>query len=104
MKSWLWMSVLAVSPAVAAPPEVQVAEVLRRGDLVTIAGEGPRGGVEEALRAVTAPPADDSGMWHITVFSGGAQCPSCVKLLRDFETAPELTCFVAAAEPAKACR
>src|SRR5438105_2312439 len=34
-------------------PQVDVAEVLRRGDMVIIAGEGPRGADEDAMKLAT---------------------------------------------------
>lgn len=82
-------------------PQVDVAEVLRRGDLVVVAGEGPRGAAEDAMRMATAPPPDESHMWFVTVIKT-ENCPYCTKLHSDFQSAPELLAFVAATAPYKA--
>lgn len=81
-------------------PQVDVSEVLRRGDSVTVVGEGSRGAEEEAIIRVTAPPPDDSYMWFITVIKT-ENCKYCDRLISDFQRAPELTAFVAAATPYK---
>ena len=81
-------------------PQVDVAEVLRRGDMVVVAGEGPRGASEDAMRMATAPPPDESHMWFVTVIKTN-NCPYCTKLHSDFQSAPELLAFVAATAPYK---
>lgn len=81
-------------------PQVDVAEVLRRGDLVVVAGEGPRGAVDDAMRMATAPPPDESHMWFVTVIKT-KNCQYCTKLHSDFQSAPELLAFVAATPPYK---
>ena len=81
-------------------PQVDVAEVLRRGDLVVVAGEGPRGAVDDAMRMATAPPPDESHMWFVTVIKT-KNCQYCTKLHSDFQSAPELLAFVAATSPYK---
>lgn len=80
-------------------PQVQVYEVLRRGDLVTVMGEGPRSAADDAFAAAVAPPADDSALWSVTVWTTPG-CPACEKLKSDFRKAPELLAFVAAPAPA----
>ena len=80
-------------------PQVQVYEVLRRGDLVTNMGEGPRAADVDAYAAAMAPPADDSHLWTVTVWTT-PNCAACEKLKADFRKAPELLAFVAAPAPA----
>lgn len=95
------LAATAVGQAVPAPqsPEVQVAEVLRRGDMVTDMGEGPRSAADEAYCAAMAPPADDSHLWSVTVWTT-PNCAACEKLKADFRKAPELLAFVAVPAPA----
>lgn len=78
-------------------PEVDMAEAMRRGSMVTQSGMGVRAADETAVIKANAPPADDNNRWHITVFSSD-NCPYCVKLKKDFETSPDLLAFVAAPE------
>lgn len=90
----------AEEPPKAPLPQVDVAEVYRRGDWVTVVGEGPRGPIEDAMIAATAPPPDDSHMWFVTVIKT-ENCQHCDKLISDFERAPELMAFIKVAEPYK---
>lgn len=104
MKSICTLFALAVLASTAwgqaaAPPQVQVSEVLRRGDLVTVMGEGPRANADDAFAAAMAPPADDSHLWTVTVWTT-PNCAACEKLKADFRKAPELLAFVAAPAPA----
>lgn len=78
----------------SAEPQVQVDEVLRRGNMVSSCGEGPRSGPDESFKAAMAPPLDDSGLWHVTVWSIPG-CQACEHLKSDFRKAPELLAFVA---------
>lgn len=78
-------------------PEVDMAEAMRRGSMVTQSGMGVRAADETAVIKANAPPADDNNRWHVTVFSSD-NCPYCVKLKKDFETSPDLLAFVAAPE------
>jgi thiol-disulfide isomerase/thioredoxin len=80
-----------------AIPEVDVAEAIRRGPMVTSSGMGVRSADETAIIKANAPPADDNNRWHITMFSSDS-CPPCVKLKADFQKSPELLAFVAAPE------
>jgi hypothetical protein len=82
-------------------PEVDTAEVVRRGDMVVIAGEGPRNDGTEAFLAAMAPPADDSDKWFVTVITT-KDCAASDALKSDFRKAQELLAFVAAPEQAKA--
>jgi hypothetical protein len=84
-----------------SPPEVDTAEVFRRGDTVTIAGEGPRSGDEEAYRAAMAPPALDDQRWYITLICSKG-CAPCERLKQDFFRSPDLMAFVSAPDEAKA--
>ena len=96
----LCLCLQAATFAQTAPPEVDAAEVLRRGDLVTVAGEGPRAAEDNAIAAATAPPADDSSMWFVTVIKT-RNCVYCDKLIADFQKAPELQAFISVAAPNK---
>lgn len=104
MKSLLSFFALALLASSAwgqavAPPQVQVSEVLRRGDLVTVMGDGPRAAADDAFAAAMAPPADDSHLWTVSVWTTPA-CAACDRLKADFRKAPELLAFVAAPAPA----
>lgn len=83
------------------PPEVDTAEVIRRGNDVAVVGEGPRSGEDEAIRAALAPPEDDSHKWFVTLICR-KDCPPCEHLKSDFSKAPELLAFVAAPEESRA--
>lgn len=84
-------SLLAQQPA---PLEVDTAAVLRRGDMVTVMGEGPRSGPDEMFIAAVAPPEDDSDQWYVTLFVD-EKLPS-TQLKAAFQKEPALNCFVAA--------
>lgn len=79
-------------------PQVQVAEVLRRGDTVTSCGEGPRSGAEVAFAAAMAPPQKDCHLWDVTLWTAPG-CQACEHLKSDFRKAPELLAFVAPPSP-----
>lgn len=107
MKSWLCLILLfLVSPLLAqgVVPEVDTAEVLRRGDMVTQAGTGIAASADElAYLSAIAPPADDSHKWFVTVITSKTlNAPQGEKLKSDFRNAPELLAFVAAPEESKA--
>lgn len=103
MKRFLLGALLALvsSYAIAEEPQVDVAEVMRRGDMVVVAGEGPRSAETDAFLLAMAPPPDDSHKWFVTVFTQ-ARCAPCEALKRDFRTHPELAAFVHAQEEARA--
>lgn len=98
MKRLLIMVALAIgftanSWGQAIPPQVETLEVLRRGDSVTIAGEGPRAGEDDLFNEAMAPPPDDNHLWFITIWTT-PNCPACEALKRDFVKAPELNAFI----------
>ncbi len=108
MKSLKILSLLAVAlmatvgTAMAVdPPEVDAAEAKRRGDMVVVAGEGPRAAEEDAIRAANAPPPDDNHMWFITLFVKRGDAAS-ERVRVDFQRTPELMAYVAAPEASKA--
>lgn len=105
MRFYLLIGLLIFSGSLYAQdpkvPEVDSAEVMRRGDMVVIAGEGPRSDASEAFLTAMAPPADDSHKWFVTVLTM-KNCAPCEALKRDFRRAPELLSFVTAPEEAKA--
>lgn len=80
-----------------APPEVDVAEVVRRGAMVTQSGVGIRAGDAAAVISATAPPVDDANRWFVTVWTS-ANCAPCEKLKADFASSPDLLAFVDAPE------
>ena len=86
-----------LSAQVIPPPsadQVQVAEVLRLGDTITSAGEGPRDGGEVAFKTAMSTPVDDSLCWFVHVWTI-PDCKACEALKSDFRKAPELLAFVA---------
>jgi hypothetical protein len=76
---------LAQEPA----PEVDQAEVLRRGDLVQVAGDGIRSPEIDTFAEAVGPPASDADKWFISVLSMQG-CAGCEKLKRDWTTSPWL--------------
>jgi hypothetical protein len=76
-------------------PEVDRGEVDRRGNYVQIV-EGARWLGDEVGQAL-APPADDSGKWHITLIKQQG-CPPCARLAADFETKEVLKAWVNTAD------
>jgi hypothetical protein len=68
--------------------EVDKGEVLRRGDSVQHV-EGRQWAQSDPL----APPADDSGKWHITIIKQQG-CRPCATLIRDFENSEALKAWV----------
>ncbi len=81
-----------------APPQVDTAEIIRRGDMVTRAGSGTRAGVEVAISDAMGPPADDSGRWFVTVITQ-KNCKYCDKLKSDFASDPNLKAFANLRDP-----
>lgn len=102
----LMLFLLAVTPLACfgqeiPPPDsqqVQVAEVLRRGDTVTLCGEGPRDGGAVAYAAAMAPPQKDCHLWNVSLWTA-PNCQACEHLKSDFRKAPELLAFVAPPAP-----
>lgn len=98
--SWALVA-LSCTALFAQAPEVDTAEVARRGDMVVVAGEGPRSGSEDLFISMVSPPKSDSDRWFVTVITT-PNCPYCERLKSDFRKAPELTALTAAVDPAKA--
>lgn len=106
MFRYLALLALAITPMLCyaddqAPskPEVDSAEVHRRGDYVTVVGEGSRGAADEAYTRAMAPPLDDSDKWFVSVFYD--ESDTSKKLLKDFDNDASLLAFVYAQEPYK---
>lgn len=95
--------IAAAAPAAEPEKEKQVftTEVIRRGNSVAVAGEGPRDGWEEEQRAATAPPPDDNHKWFVTLWVKPGEAAS-EALKRDFLTNPYLAAFVVAEPPTNA--
>lgn len=93
MKRFVFLLMLAVTAGVnAGPPEVDRDEVLRRGDMVTKAGDGLFRGGNDAVNDALAIPADDSDKWFITLITSPG-CQPCERLRADWQTKPELMAF-----------
>lgn len=79
-------TIYATQPAGAQTPQVDVNEIIRRGDMVTAAGKGPRSAEHTAISDALAPPLDDSAKWFFSViFDDG---PKSARLAADLQTAP----------------
>ena len=93
MRAWLLMFTLFLSPgllwAQEAVPEVDQAEVLRRGDLVQVVGDGVRSHDHDVFATAMGPPASDADKWFISVVSMQG-CAGCEKLKKDWTTSPWL--------------
>jgi hypothetical protein len=77
--------------ALSGPPEVDTAAVIRRGDHVEHVN-GIRSAEDEAFGDITAPPADDSHKWFITILTS-PNCGPCNKLKEDWAQSPYLKAF-----------
>jgi hypothetical protein len=98
---WGMFALFSLALAQDSKPQVDTAEVIRRGNDVSVVGEGPRSAPEEAYRLALAPPADDAHKWFITVVTM-KNCAPCEALKADFRKASELSAFVSAADETKA--
>lgn len=103
---WLFIPLLLIASSALAEnpaPEVDTAEALRRGDSVTVMGEGPRSDEDEAFNKAMAPPDDDNHRWMLlSIGMKNPPCEACNKLKADFRKAPELLAFITAPDEAKA--
>jgi hypothetical protein len=91
----LLFAVSMTATAWGQSPEVDRGEVDRRGNYVQIV-EGARWLGDEIEQAL-APPADDSGKWHITLIKQ-AGCAPCARMVADFETKEVLKAWVNTAD------
>lgn len=80
-------------PELVGKHELDDSEISRRGDLVTVTGEGQRNTAELLFTMAMAPPADDSGQWFVSVFGRGDAAST--GLVKAFETDPHLAPFIA---------
>lgn len=88
MRALLMVMTFAFTPLLVwaqAIPEVDQAEVLRRGNLVQVVGDGVRSHESDAFAAVMAPPANDADKWFISVVSMQG-CIGCEKLKKEWTT------------------
>lgn len=92
--------VCSVSFAQGVIPEVDTAEVIRRGDSIEVVGEGPRASDQVAFFEALSPPADDNHRWSVTLITKKG-CAACEHLKSDFHKAPELMAFVASPDESK---
>ncbi len=69
--------------------QVDVAEVLRRGDHMTRAGRGPMGSSERTIGDAVSPPADDSHKWFVSIIVERGSKES-EALLYDLKHSPDL--------------
>lgn len=89
--------VAATQPAIPGGAEVDTAEIVRRGDRVTRAGSGPMSSEEQALSEATAPPADDSGKWFVSLIVDDSM--ESQALLYDLRHSPHLRAWIDLDEP-----
>lgn len=97
MKTAMFAAALALLSGIAFadPPQVDTAEILRRGDFVERVGDGIANAIgQDKISEALAPPADDSHKWFVTVITQ-ANCPACERLKADFARTAELRAFVA---------
>jgi len=84
-------SVSLFGQAMLNGPEVDTAAVIRRGDHVEHV-DGIQSEADAAWGEVTAPPADDSHKWFITVLTM-KNCGPCNQLKADWQTSQHLRAF-----------
>lgn len=99
MKRMSWMLafpllVLCAAQACAQTnvPDSAIAEVIRRGDLVTHTGEGLHGSTADKFAEVMTVPEDDSHKWFISIITS-PNCAACDKLKADWKTSTYLLAF-----------
>ena len=73
-------------------PDSAIAEIIRRGDLVTRTVDGLHGSVTTQVAEVMAVPADDSHKWFISVITSPG-CQACERLKADWKSSPVLRAF-----------
>jgi thioredoxin-related protein len=78
----MFVALLAAPAAVADPPEVDTAAVLRLGDMVQHV-DGIRADGEDLFVQAMATPENDADKWFISVLTM-ANCQPCERLKRDF--------------------
>ena len=90
------MLLLSAGCALAAAPknvpDSAIAEVIRRGDLVTLAGDGLHGATTDPFVRVMAVPEDDSHKWFISIVTSPG-CQACESLKAAWKTSPHLLAF-----------
>lgn len=89
--------VIGVTVEQTAGPEVDVAEVLRRGDHVSRAGRGPMSDDDRRIGDAVAPPRDDSDKWFVTVIVDDGK--ESQALLYDLKHSPRLRAWALIDEP-----
>jgi hypothetical protein len=90
-------AMLAASVAVAEPPEVDTAAVLRLGDMVQHV-DGIRADGDDLFVQAMATPENDADKWFISVLTM-ANCPPCDRLKRDFRESEYLRALADPANP-----
>lgn len=78
--------------AQANVPDSAIAEIIRRGDLVTHTGEGLHGSTADKFAEIMAVPEDDSHKWFISIITS-PNCGACDKLKADWKTSAYLLAF-----------
>lgn len=79
-------------------PDSAIAEILRRGDLVTRTGDGLHGSAADQFAQAMAVPEDDSHKWFISVITS-PDCQACDKLKADWKTSAVLRAFANPDDP-----
>ena len=82
---WWLLAATCLAQTDPPAPQIDVDEVIRRGDLIVHAGDGFRAGDEEAVAGAVSLPADDSHKWHLLLFTSNA-CQPCDALKKDWQT------------------
>lgn len=89
LTAFFLMCLAAGAAEPVTPPEIDVNEVLRHGDMVQIIDRNWRAdGTDVAVEAL-GPPADDNHKWFISVVSSRG-CGACVALKSAWKTDPHL--------------
>jgi len=98
---WLILAAATLAPAVvmAAPPEVDAAEVMRLGDVVQHVS-GIRQDATDIFVEAMGVPEDDSDKWFISVLTMQG-CAPCAKLKTDWESSPWLRALADPHDPKK---
>lgn len=79
-------------------PDSAIAEIIRRGDLVTRTGSRLHGSATDQIAQALAVPEDDSHKWFISVITS-PDCQACARLKADWKTSAVLRAFANPDDP-----
>jgi hypothetical protein len=94
----LLLPCLPLASAQTDVPDSAIAEIIRRGDLVTRTGDGLHGSATEKFTQAVDVPEDDSHKWFISVITSPG-CQACEKLKADWRKSPVLRAFANPDDP-----